>query len=204
MSSYPHQSAILQQLVNTYTRRLGGKRPARIQVVPGVECCYNPYLHRISIGSVVIMHTSAETCRVIVAHEVGHSLQPELTRARHLTWAGILCLVLAVIIPVGGILSGVMGPIACVIASMLFSALSVYLVTMGQMPGETKLEREYDADACSVQLVGRAAAYNALVEFGEVFAGGQQTHQSMLRLNRIKNPLHEAVMPYYRGAAVVL
>jgi len=204
MSSYPHQSATLQVLVNTYTRRLGGNRPARIQVVPGVECCYNPFLHRISIGSVVLMHTTSDTSRAIIAHEVGHSLQPELTRARYLLWTGLLSLLLSVLIPTVGMLTGVLGPVVCVIASMLLSMMSVFLVTMGQVPGETKLEREYDADACSVQLVGRVAAYNALVEFGEVFAGGQQTHQSMLRLNRMRNPLHDSVVPQYRGAAVML
>lgn len=178
----------LQHLVDKYTKRLGGRFAPRLRLVPGLECYYNPVLHRIYIGTDVIMHTDGPTWKAIIAHEVGHSQQSKLRRLRWTMWCLMTLCLLVTSLPTLARLAGVEGFSSG--WTMLAGALPWLPVIHSKLKGgrqeKDHLDLEYDADAQAVALVGKETACNALIEYTRVFSGGDLGREGSLRLERMK------------------
>lgn len=185
------RTAKLQKLVNSYSRQLGPSRPPRVRIVPGPSCSYTPIMHRVSIGEDVIAAASVDTCRVIIAHEVGHSHQKDLRQIRVQFWTMVVTCLSAIMLMSVSLLMGWYKNVAwSVCSSLLCWVPFIYLTLTKVSYSESEFEninREFDADDCAGRLVGYRAAYNALIEYGELFGGGYIDKSVQVRLEKLRN-----------------
>lgn len=180
--------ATLQHIAAGFSRRLGASWAPSVRIVPGVNCYYNPFRHRVSMGAELLKRASTATSLAILAHEVGHACQPELRQRRWCLWALLACIILACLPVVAAIWVDLHGPagVFLAIAPMLLIPVSYFLTAKYMETQDNTLELEFDADARSAELVGREAALAAMVEFSELFTDGYTTPAGKLRYDRLR------------------
>ena len=181
----------LRDLARDYSLRLGASRAPSVRITRGSQCSYTPALHRISLGADLVELASPDTCKAVLAHEVGHSVQPELRQRGWCLWGAAACLVYSCLPVLLLLWTGTNGSAAyyLVLASVPVIPVVYWLVTLlNESYAKSALDLELEADQYSAELVGHQVAYNALIEFTELFGDGTFNHVGEIRLSRLRQP----------------
>lgn len=184
----------LQTIVDAYAKKLGKGSAPTVRVVPGAQCSYHSLTHKIEIGHLVLKYASVDTCMSIIAHEVGHSQQPALRKYRKMVLIYAFTLLACAVLPLIGWLLHLTSNMPWMIFSILAPWVPlVYAKSIEPSDDapDDDLNREFDADDCSCRLVGYIEAYNALIEYTQLFNFGRHNKESYLRLNRLKALIEE-------------
>lgn len=189
--SKPSTLEVLRYFARNYSRRLGAHRAPSVRITRGPQCSYHPFFHRISISAELLERASVETCQAVLAHEVGHSIQPELRQRAWCTWGYIACLIYSCLPLLAVIGTGTQGMAGYFLAMCSLPIIPVifWLTLKHNETYETSsLVLELEADQYAAQLVGHEAAYLAFVEYGMLFCNGMTDQVGALRLERLANP----------------
>jgi hypothetical protein len=182
---------VLRYLSRDYSRRLGARRAPRVRITSGPKCSYHPFLNLISMSAELLERGSAETCQAILAHEVGHSVQPELRQRAWCLWGYIACIVYSCLPLLAVVWTGVQGMAGYVLVMSSLPIIPViFWLTMkhNETFETSSIALELEADQYSAHLVGREAAYNAFVEYSMLFCYGMTDKVGELRLDRLAKP----------------
>lgn len=182
---------LLRHFARDYSRRLGARRAPRVRITKGPRCSYHPFLNLISISAELLERGSPETCKAILAHEVGHSVQPELRQRAWCLWGYIACIIYSCLPMLAVIWTGIEGAAGYMLAVSSLPVIPViFWLTMKHNESfETSaVALELEADQYSAKLVGPEAAYNAFVEYSMLFCEGMTDDVGLLRLERLMKP----------------
>jgi Zn-dependent protease with chaperone function len=181
----------LRRLAKEYSHRLGASWAPRVRITPGAQCSYTPFFHRISIGAELVKHASVDTCKAVLAHEVGHSVQPELRRRAWCLWGALACMIysclpLLVLLWTG--IEGMTGYFLVMCSLPVIPVVCWLSIVLNESYLKSPLELELEADQYAAVLVGHQRAYEAFVEYSELFCDGMTDKVGQVRLNRLSQP----------------
>jgi Zn-dependent protease with chaperone function len=172
----------LELLAGRYARQLGASRPPTVRVIPGYACFYSPLHHCIAMGADVLDRATRATTEAILAHEVGHSVQPDATWVRLRAFAlapGFLLQAVSVLLLLLGL------PLAAASGVFLGFGVLCWSMTPRSDSFERFVAREVDADRRGALLLGSARMADALREYLALFESGRQTRSTEIRLRRL-------------------